>query len=81
MRAQHAIVNANVYRNSSINCMMHSKIMSSDSSCTLYSRLITGISDINNDITTHTSLLLHELSIKSSDIYRISPNTLSSFER
>ena len=39
------------------------------------------IGDTDNDITTHISLLLYEFSLKSSDLYRISPNTLSSFER
>ena len=35
------------------------------------------IGDTNNDITTH---MLFEIPLKSSDLYRISPNTLSSFE-
>ena len=38
------------------------------------------IGDTNNDITTHISRLLFEIPLKSSDLYRISPNTLSSFE-
>ena len=58
-----------------------SKFMSSDSSCKQYSRMFHIISDTNNDITTHISLLLYEFSLKSSDLYRISPNTQSSFER
>ena len=47
----------------------------------LYSRLFHIIGDPINDITTHISLLLYEFSLESSDLYRISPNTLSSFER
>ncbi len=39
------------------------------------------IGDTSNDITTHISLLLYEFSLKSSDLYRISPSTLSSFKR
>ena len=55
-----------------------SKCMSSEGSCKLYSRLI-NISEINNDnIATHISLLPFEYSMKSSNLYRISPNTLHS---
>ena len=38
------------------------------------------IGNTNNDIATHISRLLFEIPLKSSDLYRISPNTLSSFE-
>ena len=59
--------------------------MSSDSSWLVIftNRKFHIIGDTNNynDITTHISLLLYEFSLKSSDLYRISPNTLSSFER
>ena len=75
IRAQHDIVN--VYLHSPINCMIYPQLWVQTARVTNTESVIV-ISDIN--ITTHISLLLFEIPLKSSDLYRISPNTLSSFE-